>query len=283
MKESMEILFKDASFPIKINPGRASVVDDVGSASRALHEAIEIKYFYEGESTLLIGTETLHVTAGDVVVINPYEVHGTIDYGKIEKGRYHLFMVGLDFFSGATSAGIDLRHLIFGKHVAFKKHFPENKRMQEILTRVASEADFGDEAARLSIFGLMAEFFALLLREGTVSEQASANDSLRYYSVIEPALRMIRDSFSEKFTVDMLADACRMSKYHFCRIFKAAMNMSAIQYLNSYRLKIADAMLAKTDSSVSEVGEICGFEDAGYFARIYKKQFGRTPKEAKNH
>ena len=49
MKESMEIPFEDASFPIKINPGRASVVDDVGSASRALHEAIEIKYFYEGD------------------------------------------------------------------------------------------------------------------------------------------------------------------------------------------------------------------------------------------
>ena len=282
MKESNGIFFEDASFPIKITPGRASVVDDVGSASRALHEAIEIKYFYEGESTLLVGTETLHVTAGDVVVINPYEVHGTIDYGKIEKGRYHLFMIGLDFFSGATSAGIDLRHLIFGKHVAFKKHFSENKRMQEILTRVASEADSPDEAARLCIFGLMAEFFALLLREGTVSEQ-SANDSLRYYSVIEPALRMIRDSFSEKFTVDMLADACRMSKYHFCRIFKAAMKMGAIQYLNAYRLKIADAMLAKTDSSVSEVAEICGFEDAGYFARIYRKQFGRTPKQAKSN
>ena len=39
-----------------------------GEAS-AIHEAIEIKCFFEGEATLLVGDETVHAVAGDVVVM----------------------------------------------------------------------------------------------------------------------------------------------------------------------------------------------------------------------
>jgi len=283
MQRTDDIYFKDKDFPIKIVPRRTSIVDDVKDSSRALHEAIEIKYFYEGDSTLLIGTDTVHARAGDIVVINPYEVHGTIDYGKEEKGKYHLIMIGLDFFSSSRSAGLDLRHVVFGKQTVFKALFKSNTDMQKILTRVVSEAEAPDEVSRLSIFGLMAEFFALLQRCGTESKKSvSSEDMIHYYTVIEPAIRMMRDDYSTRFTVDTLAEACRISKYHFCRIFKAVMGMSAIQYLNGFRLKIADTMLTNTDKSISEIASLCGFEDSSYFSRIYKKHFGYTPKQSKD-
>ena len=69
------------------------------SGNTALHEDIEIKCFYEGTATLLIESQTVSVKAGDVVVINPYEFHATVDTGE-EKGKYNLFMLPLDYFSG---------------------------------------------------------------------------------------------------------------------------------------------------------------------------------------
>ena len=221
MERTDDILFPDDSFPIVIRADRASMVDDINLASRALHEAIEIKYFYEGNSTLLIGNKTVNAESGDIIVINPYEIHATVDYGKGEKGKYCLIMIGLDFFGGMPGVDFDLRHLLLSEQKNFKNHVKSNTRMQDLLSRLMLEHAENLPGSRLAITGILAEFFAQLLREGTETKATGSNDgAFHYYKMIEPAIRMIRDSYSNKFTVDILASACNMSKYHFCRIFK---------------------------------------------------------------
>ena len=54
---------------LTIVPNRTSKIATVKTESRVLHEEIEIKCFFEGSSTLLIGSETVSVKAGDVVII----------------------------------------------------------------------------------------------------------------------------------------------------------------------------------------------------------------------
>ena len=273
MRNTETIDFKDKSFPIMIAPHRSSVIIDT-----AIHEEIEIKYFYEGESTLLIGNKTVKAEAGDIVIINPYEFHATLDSGKEENGKYILIMIGLDFFRGTNSSQIDLRHLIYGKKTVFKSHLKANERLKRTITLMGEESEGELEYSKLSIFGLVAEMFALLLRNGTEQSHTQKNDDIiRYYSIIEPALRMIRDEYQSKFTIDTLSCTCNISKYHFCRIFKTVTGMSTMQYLNDYRLKIADAMLNSTKNSIAEISVKCGFDDVSYFSRLYKKHFGYTP------
>ncbi|MBQ9773403.1 MAG: AraC family transcriptional regulator [Clostridia bacterium] len=263
--------------PLAVFPNRTSVIDSVEGARRALHEAVEIKYFYEGASTLLIGTRTVEARAGDVVVINPYEFHATLDYGA-EKGKYHLFMLELDFLSGAGGEP-DLRHLLLGRQVVFRSHFPADRTLGELLSHAAQEAREAAPMHRLALKGILTQVLAYLLREGIDSTAAHAPhaDGIRYYSVIDPALCRIRDGYAEHFTVDALASLCRVSKYHFCRVFKQVTGMSAMQYLNDYRLKVADTMLSNTERSVGEVAALCGFEDEGYFCRCYKRRYGVSP------
>jgi AraC-like DNA-binding protein len=278
MKTPQDIYFHDKSFPLLMRPESRSAINEVGITIQAIHEAIEIKYFYEGTSTLLIGNDTVNVTAGDVIVINPYEFHATLDNGGENTGRYHLFMIGLNFFEGVRAAGIDLRHLIYGKNTTFKTKFSNNALLNELLSRAVNEHESDTAASRLALFGIFAEVFAELLKHGKESSEGRSNeDILHYYNVIETAIRMIRDEYSRRFTVEMLAEACNISKFHFCRIFKSVMGMSAIKYLNVYRLKIADTLLTSSDRQIGEISAICGFEDAGYFARIYKEQYGHTP------
>jgi len=278
MKKSHDIQFPNPDFPILIFPARVSIVDDVGEAARAIHESIEIKCFYEGCSTLLVGDQTITARAGDVIVINPYEFHATLDYGGEETGKYHLIMLNADFLSG-IAADVDLRHMIFGRQLLFKNYFPADSELYGLLIQLSKETNNQTPDARLAIFGLVAQIFSILLRRGCDSRQNTVEDLSHYYALIEPAIRMIRDDYSSKFTVDELAAACSISKYHFCRIFKTVMGMSSIQYLNSYRLKIANTMLTNTDRRIGEIATLCGFEDAGYFCKIYKRHFGTTPRK----
>lgn len=277
MRTTNDIHFPDPEFPVIIDPARTSSVDNVTEAACAIHEAIEIKCFYEGDSTLLVGDQTVHARAGDVIVINPYEFHATIDIGGASGGKYHLFMLSVDLFSG-ISAGIDLRRMIFGQQMQFLTHFRKDTELYSLLTDAACEETEDSPEARLAVFGCLSRVFAILLRRGCVKREERMLDVAHYYAMIEPAIRMIRDNYASKFTVESLADACRISKYHFCRIFKSVMGVSAIQYLNAYRLKIAHTLLSNTDLRIGEVAVRCGFEDTGYFCRVYKRHFGVTPK-----
>ena len=280
MKKTNLYIFNEP-FHILIHPYKESSGKNQSEVESAVHEAIEIKCFYEGESTLLIESKPIKVTAGDVVVINPYELHSTIDDGGENKGRYHLFMVELDFFSGLKNVDIDLRNLVYENRTSFKNYYKQNAAMYNILSQVVKENEIADEATRLSIFGLMAGFFAQLMRCGTDKEKESVEDIARYQTIIQPAIKMRRDRYSEQLTLEILAEACNISKFHFCRIFKRVMGTSVIQYLNSYRLKIANTMIINTGKQISEIASICGFDDVSYFCRIYKKYYGRTPKKAK--
>ena len=163
--------------------------------------------------------------------------------------------------------------------IALRTLHRDDERMRAILLRIVKEMAERESHYRVAIRGLMLELLSLLLRYGT-QERIGIGEGeqiARYYRAIEPALRKIRDCYAERFTVEEMSELCMVSKYHFCRVFKRVTGMSAMQYLNEYRLKIAETTLENTDRSVADVARACGFEDESYFCRCYKKHFGVTP------
>ena len=244
-----------------IVPDCVSQVNKVTHSRKMLHEEIEIKCFYEGSSTLLIGTETLTARAGDVVVINPYQFHSTIDCVE-EVGKYHTLMIPLDFFSGSGIEELELRSLLLAKQQSFRTFFPNEKRMGNIIGRIVTEYKEKKPAFRAAIRGLVTELFAIILRSGLVREEnTQGNDILHLYELVEPALEHIRNNYADVITVEDLAQRCKISRYYFCRIFKIVTKKTAMEYLRDYRLDIADIILTNADKSVTQIAQLCGFDD----------------------
>lgn len=277
-----ELLFADENFPIRIDLKRASHIDDVEDARRALHEAIEIKYFYEGSSTLLVGRKTVVARAGDVIVINPYEFHATVNDENC--GKYHLFMISTDFFIGNDSEIPDLVHKLLSGQLSFVTHFERDESLCRILSLLMQEMQAQNPYFRIAVRGLAMELLSHLLRHGVPSSPTddSRAHAARHYAVVEPALRRIRDGYAERLTVEELSHLCAVSKFHFCRVFKAVTGMTVMQYINDYRLTIADVTLKNTDRTVSQISHLCGFEDESYFCRCYKKRFGYPAGKRRN-
>ena len=269
------MIFKDESFPVRIDPGRESGVDSVEDARRAIHEAIEIKYFYEGSSTLLVGRQTVVAKAGDVIVINPYEFHATVDGGK-ERGKYHLLMISTDFFLESDAEIPGLVSKLLSGQISFATLFQNDPTLCRILSMAQKEMQEQSPHYRIAVRGLMLELLSYLLRHGMQEKPSDENRTYaaRHYGVIEPALRRIRDGYAEKLSVESLSCLCSVSKFHFCRVFKSVTGLTVMQYINDYRLAIADAMLKNTDRTIAQISRLCGFEDESYFCRCYKKRFG---------
>lgn len=268
--------------PIYIVPERTSCIGDVEVMRQALHEDIEIKCFYEGTATLLVGTQTISVKAGDVVVINPYEFHATVYIGEENaRGRYHLFMIPLDYFSGGE---LDLRYLFFAQKKAFQTLFSQDAALFRLLMLAAEESILQQPACRSAIRALMMELFVALLRKGLRSETSHClpRETLRAHQLMEPALRYIRDHYADPVQIGQLAELCQVSKHYFCRVFKAVTGLTAMEYLRVYRLKVADTLLGNTNKSIGQIAEICGFESTNYFCRCYKKHYGVSPSKRRS-
>ena len=69
---------------------------------------------------------------------------------------------------------------------------------------------------------------------------------------------------------------------HMRRIFKDTVGMTPVEYLTSLRINTAKQLLGNKNVSNNTVSEICdlsGYNDVGYFSRIFKKCTGRSPSE----
>lgn len=263
-----------------------STFRDVESVAQSLHEAIEIRCFYEGRAALMIGNQFVSVEAGDVVVINPYEFHAVVDHECEEvSGKYHLFTIPLDYFCDRGVTELNLRQLIFVRKKSFQTLFCKDEEIFRILMQAASEFAGKDTAYGTLVDALMAELFVIFLRRGMEAEGSYVlrSDTFHAYQLIEPALRCIRDSYAENLTVEQLASACKMSKYYFCREFKSATEKTAMEYLREYRLQLADALLGNTDKSITQIAEQCGFKSMNYFFKCYKERYGDTPRNRRKN
>lgn len=77
--------------------------------------------------------------------------------------------------------------------------------------------------------------------------------------------------------VDDMARVAKMSRFHFSRRFEKARGISPGRYLASLRLEEAMRLIASSQFTVKKVAEECGFGDANYFCKVFRKSFGVSP------
>ena len=277
MRDKGKIEFLSDDLKICVCPDRLSFINHVDDFYKVFHEELEIKYFIEGSSTLHIGNESVVTEPGDIVVINPFEFHSTVNYAE-EKGKYHLLMIGLDFFAGENSL-LDLRYLFMNERGRLQTLIRNDKYLSGIILRIVEEVREKGKYYELSVKALVLDMLTRFFRlyKDTRLANHPSDKSLKYYEVIYPAIKMIRENCSVNYSVDELAEACGVSKCHFCRIFKESTSMSAVEYRNEYRLQIAGVLIRTTSTSIGEISLQCGFDDMAYFSRCYKKRFGHSP------
>ena len=82
---------------------------------------------------------------------------------------------------------------------------------------------------------------------------------------------------SGEISVDELANFTGYSRSHFCRIFRANSGRSPHAYIMELRMRMALRMLQRGGMSVKEIAAACGFEETGYFCKVFRRFYGTTP------
>ncbi len=85
--------------------------------------------------------------------------------------------------------------------------------------------------------------------------------------------------YTEKITLDALAERFYINKFYLTRVFKEQFGQSVTNYLVQLRITQSKRLLRFTDRSIEAVAQECGLNDANYFSRLFKKVEGTTPGE----
>ncbi len=99
-----------------------------------------------------------------------------------------------------------------------------------------------------------------------------------YIDLIDRIALYIEKNYTEKLSLDMLAEKFGISVSTLCHDFKRKFGCTVFEHILNLRLTYARNYLLTVPSSTStDAARSCGFEDICYFCRAYKKKFGKSP------
>jgi AraC-like DNA-binding protein len=232
------------------------------------HRAIEIGWVTSGSIAHRVGRRDLEAKAGAASVVPAFVEHAT------------------SFLPGTRAGSVWLdRELVMEIAGAFGGRIASDP---EVLPAASNVAALGEvllsEARRKGqgrVLAVEAIAEALVLAWLRVSPEVKAHAaSSRALSSRDPrlslALDLIESEYASPLTVEELAKAAGMSRFHFSRVFRDAVGTSPYQRLLDTRLDRARELLF-TGVSVTEAAFTVGCLDLGRFARAFKKRFGVAP------
>ncbi|NHN31507.1 helix-turn-helix domain-containing protein [Paenibacillus agricola] len=98
-----------------------------------------------------------------------------------------------------------------------------------------------------------------------------------YSQLVQKAAQHIHVYFSKPLNLKKLAGQCLVHPAHLSRQFKKETGMTLTDFQNRTRINQAKLLLKKDNASIDWIAGQVGFEDAGYFTRIFNKQEGMNP------
>ena len=113
--------------------------------------------------------------------------------------------------------------------------------------------------------------------------QVAENEALQKY-VAEQVVSYIEDHYSEKISLDQIAENMYLSPFYISRIFKGETGYTPIRHLINLRLEKAKALLeGGYQGSIQEVAALGGYDDAYHFSKLFKKRYGVSPSQARKN
>lgn len=278
------IPFEDTTLPIRINYDSTVKPADIPDEDRLTwHEQLELIYLRKGEAAVYYGSRMVEAKTGDVILMNPFEVHQVVHTGS--DVLFDCVMIDASMYCSGARDEKESRLLDYMDYnrLGFENRILGDQELTQhidSLCRELKNREFMYElAVRSHVFGLL----VCLLRQHVRSERSMERfaQNMERYDRIRPAVQMMKQRMSERITLTELAETCHMSSSHFCRMFRQITGVAPVRYLLNLRLQEAATMLRRTDKPVTQVAFEVGFDDSGYFSKKFREQFGMTPTKAK--
>ena len=91
------------------------------------------------------------------------------------------------------------------------------------------------------------------------------------------ALKYINDNITSSISLKDISNAIHLSREHTARIFKKEIGLTVTEYINKQKVILAKDMLTSNELSLQDIANTLGYENYGYFNKVFKSHFGISP------
>lgn len=233
---------------------------------RHTHEQFGVGLIVRGAQKSASGRGPVEAGAGDIITVNPGEVH---DGAPIGDGGRSWRMLYLDPAIVADLA-TDITEGRRAEACEFTQPKVSNRRMAGQFSRLfrAMTSSASDQ------HGLQTDETLLLLLGSLLQPESSEPRSVPIG--IASARALIDDDPLSTLTLATLADEAGLSRYQFLRSFARATGLTPHAYVLQRRIHRARQLIGH-GTPLAEAAAQSGFADQSHMTRLFARSFGVTP------
>ncbi|MBR3247010.1 MAG: helix-turn-helix transcriptional regulator [Clostridiales bacterium] len=314
-----DIFLSEGSVPIVIEGLEHSYDEKDSLPDESMHNSHELLFLREGKIDLVLGSESVTLTKGDIVVIRPLVrhkivirsgkadmlnlyfgfVHDTSDLKLTKESRKSnndnrgksnnagpsvsipgsLAKISLESFLKFADLGITEDNEITRQPFFIIKG-SEKKEINQLAERIVFEDSKNLYAKDLMVHTLTVELMIILSR----AIRGEWEESLRVKNgkakeLVAIAKQYMDENFDQGITVSEAASYVFLSQGYFTRAFRDDTGISPMNYLMKKRIEKACQLLQNNEIKVSAISLQSGFSSPQRFNVAFRKQMGMTPME----
>ena len=249
------------------------------------HDELELIIITEGRVHVRIAGSEFLLSAGEGYFANS----GILHAADLQSGSGHQH--AMVFSPRIISFGDDLvwktcvHPVLNNPHIPFIRLTKTTPWHQELLTMAENAWQTGAYEKKdypIHVRHLLSQAFALIashaenIGKETTYTGKYQRDELR----IKKALLFIERNYCSAITLEEIAASASVSTSTCLRLFSTIVGTTPVNYLMNYRLqKATEELQHQGKRTISEIAYLCGFADASYFNRCFRKKYGITPTE----
>jgi AraC-like DNA-binding protein len=253
------------------------------------NEGLELSFIESGKVPFSVA-ETDHIlTADNLTITRPWQLHRvgnpTISAGKffwliIDVGIRHPHQEWIwpKWIILSKEDLAELTKMLRQNEQPVWHTDPEIRKCFQKIGSILKKGHHQSNASWMAVY--INEILLSLLnmfRSGQINLSESLTQSKR---TVELFIKELQISYSELWTLESMAEHCKLKPTRFIYYFKEIANDSPMQYLNNVRLNAAaHQLLHNTKLNIKSIGYECGFSSSEYFATAFRKKYNCTPSD----
>lgn len=244
------------------------------------HDFYEVYFLLSGEVAYWVDGRIIRLTPGDLLFINPMELHRPITEPDKPVCERFVLWINKEYLEKLSTPQVRLDNC-FDTGVPDHSHLvrPSGAERAVLTARMGElvrESYGKDLGCEVSAYGI---FLQLMVQLNRLSHHgAGKKEGEELSPLVQNAMQYIGEHLSDALSLEGLAASLFISKYHLSHAFSREVGVSVYRYITLRRLMMARQQLAEGEPA-GQVCRSCGFADYTSFYRAFKSEYGISPRE----
>lgn len=242
------------------------------------HEAVEVILCVEQNYPVTVNNQLFTLHPGDILIIPPHLLHSI--EGSTSGSRF-IGLFSIDMMRQFSDYKILMPTLLTPSLINHDLTPQIYDKVYKICMKIIDYYFSNEIMWEFSIYSKILELLALLgqYRYGaTLHDSKPDKSSSENFEKFAPLLTYIDSHYASELTLEQAAALVGFSKFHFSRLFKEFTNCTFYDYLSQTRIQVAKRLLS-TNTSITDIAFMTGFNSLSSFCRCFKKYTDLSPSE----